>query len=144
MNGSQNWCELSSECDCRAQESKRCFSLQGSVREVLSIRLYMVQWLSAMVMIPLTLGHIAVMIYAIQCGLSSAEILGRTHCAASSGSCSTDYFVLAVSLSAAIGLRVIVHEPCGPGGAALEIFTWLFGLSLLTTGIRAVLAVTLS
>jgi len=110
---------------------------------VLSIRLYMAQRLSAMVMIPLTLGHIAVMIYAIQGGLSSAEILGRTQ-----GSVIWflfyGLFVLAVSLHAAIGLRVIVHETCGLGGAALEIFTWLFGLLLLTTGIRAVLAVTLS
>ena len=45
---------------------------------MLGLRLYMAQRLSAMVMIQLTLGHIAVMIYAVQGGLSAAEILGRT------------------------------------------------------------------
>ena len=46
---------------------------------MLDLRLYLAQRLSALVMVPLTLGHIAVMIYAIQGGLSTAEILGRTH-----------------------------------------------------------------
>lgn len=109
---------------------------------MLDLRLYMAQRLSAMVMIPLTLGHIAVMIYAIQDGLSAAEILGRTR-----GSVLWfifyGLFVLAVSLHAAIGLRVIVHETLGLKGRALDIFMWLAGLLLLVTGLRAVLAVTL-
>lgn len=109
---------------------------------MLDLRLYMAQRLSAMLMIPLTLGHIAVMIYAIQDGLSAAEILGRTR-----GSVLWfvfyGLFVLAVSLHAAIGLRVIVHETLGLKGRALDIFMWLAGLLLLVTGLRAVLAVTL-
>ncbi|MDF1609824.1 succinate dehydrogenase [Hoeflea sp. YIM 152468] len=109
---------------------------------MLDLRLYMAQRLSAMVMIPLTLGHIAVMIYAIQDGLSAAEILGRTQ-----GSVIWfvfyAVFVLAVSLHASIGLRVIVHETLGLKGLALEVFMWLTGLLLLGTGLRAVLAVTL-
>lgn len=109
---------------------------------MLGLRLYMAQRLSAMVMIPLTLGHIAVMIYAVQDGLSAAEILGRTK-----GSdiwfIFYGLFVLAVSLHAAIGLRVIVHETLGLKGRALDVFMWLAGLLLLVTGLRAVLAVTL-
>ena len=109
---------------------------------MLGLRLYMAQRLSAMVMIPLTLGHIAVMIYAVQDGLSAAEILGRTK-----GSVIWlvfyGLFVIAVSLHAAIGLRVIVHETFGLKGRGLDIFIWLTGLLLLVTGWRAVLAVTL-
>lgn len=109
---------------------------------MLDLRLYMAQRLSAMVMIPLTLGHIAVMIYAIQDGLSAAEILGRTQ-----GSVIWflfyGAFVLAVSLHASIGLRVIVHEVLGIKGLALELFMWFAGLLLLATGLRALFAVTL-
>lgn len=109
---------------------------------MLDLRLYMAQRLSAMVMIPLTLGHIAVMIYAIQGGLSAAEILGRTK-----GSVIWflfyGLFVLSVSLHASIGLRVIVHETLGLKGRGLEIFMWLAGLVLLGTGLHALFAVTL-
>ena len=38
---------------------------------MLDLRLYMAQRLSALVMAPLVIGHIAVMIYAVQGGLSA-------------------------------------------------------------------------
>ena len=73
---------------------------------MLDLRLYIAQRVTALVMIPLTLGHIAVMIYAIHGGLSAGEILSRTQ---SSLGWAMFYgsFVAAVSLHAAIGLRVI-------------------------------------
>lgn len=110
---------------------------------MLDLRLYMVQRLSALVMGPFVLVHIAVMIYAIQGGLSAAEILGRTQ-----GSLFWFLFyggfVVAVSLHAAIGLRVIAHEMLGLKGAALSALTWGICVILLGMGGRAVLAVTLS
>jgi fumarate reductase subunit C len=45
---------------------------------MLTLRLYMAQRLTALIMAPLTIGHLAVMIYAVQGGLSVAEILART------------------------------------------------------------------
>lgn len=109
---------------------------------MLSLRLYMAQRLSAMVMAPLVLGHIAVMVYAIQGGLTTAEILGRTQ-----GSILWflfyGSFVVAVSIHAAIGLRVILHETTGLRGAALEAFTYSTGFVLLIMGGRALSAVTL-
>ncbi|MEM9371617.1 MAG: succinate dehydrogenase, partial [Pseudomonadota bacterium] len=45
---------------------------------MLDLRLYLLQRLSALVMIPLVFGHLALMIYAIQDGLTAEEILGRT------------------------------------------------------------------
>jgi len=102
----------------------------------------MVQRLSALVMGPFVLVHIAVMIYAIQGGLSAAEILGRTQ-----GSVLWFLFyggfVVAVSVHAAIGLRVVAHEMLGLKGAALSALTWGICVILLGMGGRAVLAVTL-
>ena len=109
---------------------------------MLNLHYYMAQRLSAMVMGPLVLGHLAVMIYAIQGGLSSAEILSRTQ-----GSFAWflfyGAFVVAVSIHAAIGLRVIVHEVTGLRGRWLEVFTWGTGIVLLFMGARAVSAVTM-
>ncbi|MBS9715846.1 succinate dehydrogenase [Pseudohalocynthiibacter aestuariivivens] len=110
---------------------------------MLGVRLYMLQRLTALIMAPLTLGHIAVMIYAVQGGLSTAEILSRTQ-----GSIwwllFYGSFVVAVSLHAAIGLRVIVHETLGLKRPALNILTLVVSLLLLFMGARAVLAVTLT
>lgn len=101
----------------------------------------MLQRISALIMAPLTLGHIAVMIYAVQGGLSAEEILGRTQGSllwfAFYGS-----FVLAVSVHAAIGLRVITFETMGLSGRALDVVTWCTGLLLLVMGGQAVVAVT--
>ena len=108
---------------------------------MLDMRLYMLQRITALIMAPLTLGHIAVMIYAIQDGLTAAEILGRTQ-----GSLAWflfyGLFVVAVSVHAAIGLRVILHETLGVKGTALSLLTWAVCLGLLAMGGRAVWAVT--
>ena len=73
---------------------------------MLDIRLYMAQRLSALIMVPLVIGHIAVMIYAVQGGLTVAEILARTQ-----GSVAWflfyGSFVVAASVHGAIGVRVI-------------------------------------
>ena len=45
---------------------------------MLNLHLYMAQRLTALIMAPLTIGHLAVMIYAVQGGLNVAEILSRT------------------------------------------------------------------
>lgn len=108
---------------------------------MLDLRLYLMQRISALVMVPLVLGHIAVMVVAIQGGLTVAEILSRTQ-----GSVFWfgfyGLFVLAVSVHAAIGLRVIAAEWLGLRGAALTGFGWAVGLGLLWLGARAVWAVT--
>mgnify|MGYP005997636355 CR=1 FL=1 len=108
---------------------------------MLTLRLYMLQRITALLMAPLVIGHLAVMIYAIQGGLSAAEILGRTQ-----GSILWflfyGTFVVAVAVHGAIGLRAIAHEWGGLRGAALEAFMWITGTSLLALGARAVWAVT--
>lgn len=110
---------------------------------MLSLRLYMLQRITALLMAPLVLGHLAVMIYAIQGGLSAAEILGRTQ-----GSVLWilfyGIFVVAVSIHGAIGLRTIANEWGGLKGFALEGFMWGTGSTLFALGARAVWAVTLA
>lgn len=108
---------------------------------MLNLQLYMLQRITALLMAPLVLGHITVMIYAVQGGLSAAEILGRTQ-----GSVVWflfyGTFVAAVSVHGAIGLRTVVHEWGGLKGIPLEGFMWLTGAGLFALGARAVWAVT--
>jgi fumarate reductase subunit C len=109
---------------------------------MLDIRLYMAQRISALIMAPLVLGHIALMFYAVRGGLSADEILGRTQ-----GSIwwmlFYGTFVAAVSIHAAIGLRVIAFETLKVRGALLSAFTWIVFLVLLYMGANAVYAVTM-
>ncbi|WP_299628137.1 succinate dehydrogenase [uncultured Tateyamaria sp.] len=108
---------------------------------MLNLRLYMLQRVTALLMAPLVLGHLAVMIYAVQGGLSAGEILGRTQ-----GSilwfAFYGTFAAAVAVHGAIGLRSIACEWVGLRGRALDAFMWLTGLSLFAMGARAVWAVT--
>ncbi|MEE9313610.1 MAG: succinate dehydrogenase [Rhizobiaceae bacterium] len=110
---------------------------------MLNTNLYMLQRITALIMAPLVLGHIAVMIYAARGGLSAAEILSRTQ-----GSVwwmlFYGTFVAAVSIHAAIGLRVIVFEIFKLKGAGLVLFTWATFIGLAFLGFRAVYAVTIA
>ena len=108
---------------------------------MLSLRLYMWQRISALVMAPFVLVHLAVMIIAIQGGLSTEEILGRTQGSAL-WFAFYGLFVVAASIHGAIGLRVIAFEWGGLKGRALDMFMWAVGLGLFTLGARAVWAVT--
>ena len=109
---------------------------------MLNVRLYLAQRITAMIMAPLVLGHLAVIIYAAQGGLSAAEILSRTQGSLWWG-LFYGLFVIAVSIHAAIGLRVVVHEYLKLSGAALTIFTIAAGLFFMGLGGRAVFAVTM-
>lgn len=108
---------------------------------MLDFRLYMLQRITALLMAPLVIGHLATMIYAIQGGLSTAEILGRTQ-----GSLIWflfyGTFVVAVAIHGAIGLRTVAHEWFGVKGHLLTVFMLGVGLMLFLLGARAVWAVT--
>ena len=106
----------------------------------MEFRLYLLQRLTALIMAPLVIGHIAVMTYAIQGGLSAAEILERTQGSLLWG-LFYGVFVVSAATHAAIGLRNIAQEWLRLEGAALHALTCLVGLGLLVLGGRAVYAV---
>lgn len=109
---------------------------------MIGLRLYMAQRISALVMAPLMIGHIAVMIYAVQNGLTAAEILSRTQGSVWWG-LFYGLFVIVVSIHAAIGIRAVVFETFRIAEPRLNMLTWAIGLSLLILGGRAVAAVVL-
>ena len=108
---------------------------------MVTLRLYMLQRVTALIMAPLTLGHIGVMIYAVQDGLTAGEILARTQ-----GSIGWfafyGLFVVAVAMHAAIGLRTILFEWVRLDGRGLNVVAWGIFLLLLGLGMRAVIGVT--
>ena len=107
------------------------------------MRLYVVQRVTAMVMAPLVIGHIAVMIYAVEGGLDAAEILGRTRHSLFWGTYYT-VFVLAASFHAAIGVRRVLLEWTAMSRRVCDWVCIILLLVLVATGGRAVLAVTLA
>ena len=108
----------------------------------MSLHLYLWQRLTAAVMAPLVLVHVAVIFYASRKGLTAADILGRTR---GSLMWASFYgaFVAAAAVHAAIGVRNVLVEwsPLSEGRAGL--FSTLFGVLLLVLGLRAVAAVVL-
>ena len=108
---------------------------------MISARLYILQRATALIMAPLVIGHIAVMIYAVQNGLSAAEILSRTQ-GSFFWTAFYGLFAVSVAIHAAIGLRAILHEWAGLKGRWLDSFMVGIGLALFLLGARAVWAVT--
>jgi len=106
-----------------------------------SARLYILQRLSALIMAPLVIGHIAVMIFAVNNGLSADEILGRTQ---NSLLWAAFYslFVVCVAVHGAIGVRVISFEWFGLRGWGLDAVSWAVFFSLAGLGFQAVFSVT--
>ncbi|MEA5160341.1 MULTISPECIES: succinate dehydrogenase [Cereibacter] len=111
---------------------------------MLDLRLYMLQRLSALVMAPLVLGHLALMIYAVQGGISAGEILARTQ-GSLGWALYYGLFLVAAAIHAAIGLRVILAETLALRSRAfLDLFTLAVGAVFLILGLRALHAVTLA
>jgi fumarate reductase subunit C len=81
--------------------------------------------------------HLATIIYAVQGGLTAAEILERTR---GSKWWMVFYvlFVLAVSIHAPIGMRAIVREMTPWRGPSLDAATALAAMLLIAIGWRAV------
>lgn len=108
---------------------------------MLDLRLYMAQRLSALIMLPLVVTHIAVMIHAVKGGLSAAEILGRTQ-GSLGWALFYGAFVVAVSVHASIGLRTVLFEWGGVRGRLLDAVALAICALLLALGLHAVYAVT--
>lgn len=109
---------------------------------MLTLRLFALQRVTALIMAPLVLGHLALMVYAIHGGLSTGAILSRTQ-GSLPWALFYGTFVVAVSVHAAIGVRVIAAETFKLRGLLLNALSLAFCALLLLAGLRAVLAVTM-
>jgi fumarate reductase subunit C len=103
-------------------------------------RLWILQRGSAVVLAACVLVHLATIVYAVQGGLTAAEILGRTR-----GNWAWlgfySVFVLAVSVHAPIGLRAVLNEWLRWRGRSRDAVLVLFAAALAWTGMNAVFAV---
>ena len=103
-------------------------------------RLWVVQRLSAAYLAIAFIVHLVTIIYAIQGGVTSAEILGRTQ-----GSVIWLLFymsfVVAVALHLPIGLRTIISEHLGWRGTSLDLAMLICAAGILGLGVRSVMGV---
>ena len=102
--------------------------------------LWIAQRASAAVLAVCVAVHLATIIYAVQGGLTAAEILGRTR-GNHAWLAFYTLFVVAVSVHAPIGLRAIFLEWLRWRGASRDVVLALFAAVLAWMGMRAVLAV---
>ena len=102
--------------------------------------LWIAQRSSAMVLAFCVAVHLATIVYAVQGGLSAAEILARTRGNAAWLAFYT-VFVLAVTVHAPIGLRAVLAEWLGWRGRSRDLFLLALSAILTWLGIRAVLGV---
>ena len=110
---------------------------------MLDARLFLLQRATAVLMAPLVLIHLALIIFAARGGLDAAEILSRTRGSWVWGGF-YGLFVIAASVHAAIGLRVIAFETFGGSRRALDLVAIALGALLALLGLRAVFAVVAS
>ena len=102
--------------------------------------LWIAQRGSAAVLAVCVVVHLATIAYAVQGGLSAAEILGRTR-GNTVWLAFYSLFVLAVSVHAPIGLRAVFIEWLRWRGRSRDVVLLLLSGALAWMGMRAVLAV---
>lgn len=102
--------------------------------------LWVAQRASAAVLAICVAVHLAMIIYAVQGGLTAGEILARTR--GSAGWLAFySVFVLAATVHAPIGLRSICIEWLGWRGRSRDVVLSLFALLIAWMGMRAALGV---
>lgn len=112
----------------------------------MNVRHYVLQRMTAALMVPLIAVHLVVIFYATRKGLSAADILARTRGSVVWGLFYAT-FVIAAAVHGAIGVRSVLRE-WGPKALAhnargLDLVMWGFGALLVLLGLRAVAAVVL-
>jgi fumarate reductase subunit C len=113
----------------------------------MTFKLYALQRLTALVLVPLLLVHLFVIFYATAKGLSAASILGRTRGSVGWGAFYS-LFVAAAAVHGAIGLHNVFAEwapsTIKQSPRALTLVLWGSGTLLAALGLRAVYAVVLA
>jgi fumarate reductase subunit C len=109
-----------------------------------SLRLYVWQRVTALILAPLVLAHLILIFYASAKGLNAASILARTRGSIPWG-LFYSVFVLAAAVHGAIGVRNVVAEwapdALKRSPKLLATVLWGTGVCLTMLGFRAVYAV---
>lgn len=113
----------------------------------MSFRFFLLQRVTALILVPLLMVHLIVIFYATAKGLSAASIFARTRGSFGWGAFYT-LFVLAAAIHGAIGVRSVVAEwapsTLKSDPRLLATVLWVTGLGLTLLGLRAVYAVVLA
>lgn len=106
----------------------------------MEMRLFLLQRLTAMIMVPFIFVHIGVIVYAVRGGLSAQEILGRTQ---GNGLWIAFYtlFVISASVHAPIGIRKVLKEWTGMTSPVANAIALVLFVLFLVLGLRAVVAI---
>lgn len=115
--------------------------MQTPANHRLNRHLYLAQRISAMLLAPLVLAHLALILYAIGDGLSAEEILSRTR-GSMLWAIFYSVFVFAAAVHAPIGMRNVLLEWTSINARTVDRLVLLLAVILLVTGMRAVIAVT--
>ena len=102
--------------------------------------LWLAQRASAALLAICVAVHLCTIVYAVQGGLSAAEILARTRGSAA-WFAFYSLFVLGVSVHAPIGLRAVLGEWLSWRGKSRDLVLLLFAAFLAWAGMRAALGV---
>src|ERR1051326_8717082 len=124
----------SDRIDRRAQAAYRALLPRGRDRDM-NVRLYVAQRLTAALMVPLVVAHLAVIFYATRPGLTAADVLARTR---GSIAWAVFYwvFVAAAATHASIGIRTVLTEWSPLEGRSIDAAAAAFGLLLCLLGVR--------
>ena len=102
--------------------------------------LWLAQRITAAILAVCVVVHLATIIYAVQGGLTAAEILGRTR-GNTAWLAFYSLFVVAAAIHAPIGLRPVLGEWLKWRGVSREIALSFFSIFLVLLGMRAVIGV---
>ncbi len=102
--------------------------------------LWLIQRLSALVMAPLVLIHLATIVTATRGGLDAAEVLARTR-GSLAWAAFYGLFVVAAAVHGGIGLRAVLGEWAGLRGGRVDAALACLAVLLAAIGLRAVAAV---
>lgn len=108
----------------------------------MNAHLFALQRGTALALAVLVLVHLAMIVVAVQDGLTADEILGRTR-GSTWWALFYGLFVLMAAVHGSIGLRSIVMEWLRLHEWTANAVAWITAAALLATGLRAVWAVTI-
>ena len=108
---------------------------------MVEMRLYLLQRLTAVLMLPMVIGHLATIMYATRSELTAASILERTQSSPWLVGFYTGFVVL-VAIHAPLGLRKIMVEWVRFSQRLANILSLLLFLGFLGLGLRGVWALT--